>query len=68
VSATVDQPLLDIASDSGETFPVENPATGETIANVPRIGGVKESGIGREGSTYGIEERLEIKYLATGGL
>jgi succinate-semialdehyde dehydrogenase/glutarate-semialdehyde dehydrogenase len=38
VAATVDQPLLDIASDSGETFPVENPATGETIANVPRMG------------------------------
>jgi succinate-semialdehyde dehydrogenase / glutarate-semialdehyde dehydrogenase len=38
VATTVDQPLLDIASDSGETFPVENPATGETIANVPRMG------------------------------
>src|ERR1700686_2538948 len=38
MSATVDQSLLDIASDSGETFPVENPATGETIANVPRMG------------------------------
>jgi succinate-semialdehyde dehydrogenase/glutarate-semialdehyde dehydrogenase len=38
VAATVDQPLLDIASDSGETFPVENPATGETIADVPRMG------------------------------
>ena len=38
MATTVDQPLLDIASDSGETFPVENPATGETIANVPRMG------------------------------
>ncbi len=38
MAATVDQPLLDVASDSGETFPVENPATGETIANVPRMG------------------------------
>jgi len=38
VAATVDQPLLDVASDSGETFPVDNPATGETIANVPRMG------------------------------
>ena len=26
-------------ADSGETFPVENPATGETIADVPRLGG-----------------------------
>ena len=27
------------------------------------FGGVKESGIGREGSKYGIEEYVEIKYL-----
>jgi succinate-semialdehyde dehydrogenase / glutarate-semialdehyde dehydrogenase len=32
------------------------------------FGGVKESGIGREGSKYGIEDYLEIKYLALGGL
>src|SRR5881397_377436 len=31
-------PLLEVESDSGETFPVENPATGETIAQVPRMG------------------------------
>jgi len=29
---------------------------------------MKESGIGREGSKYGIEDYLEIKYLALGGL
>jgi acyl-CoA reductase-like NAD-dependent aldehyde dehydrogenase len=29
---------------------------------------MKESGIGREGSKYGIEEWLEIKYLCMGGL
>jgi succinate-semialdehyde dehydrogenase/glutarate-semialdehyde dehydrogenase len=38
MSATVDMPLLELASDSGETFPVDNPATGETIAEVPRMG------------------------------
>ena len=38
VAATVDLPLLELASDSGETFPVDNPATGETIAQVPRMG------------------------------
>jgi len=38
MSATVDLPLLELASDSGETFPVDNPATGETIAQVPRMG------------------------------
>lgn len=32
------------------------------------FGGMKESGIGREGSKYGIEEYLEIKYLCWGGL
>jgi succinate-semialdehyde dehydrogenase / glutarate-semialdehyde dehydrogenase len=32
------------------------------------FGGVKESGIGREGSKYGIEEYLEIKYLCMGGI
>jgi len=32
------------------------------------FGGVKESGIGREGSRYGIEEYLEMKYLCLGGL
>ena len=32
------------------------------------FGGIKESGIGREGSVYGIEDYLEIKYLCLGGL
>ena len=35
---------------------------------VAPFGGIKESGIGREGSKYGIEDYLEIKYLALGGL
>ena len=32
------------------------------------FGGVKQSGLGREGSKYGIEDYLEIKYLALGGI
>ena len=32
------------------------------------FGGMKESGIGREGSHYGIEEFLEVKYLCMGGI
>ena len=32
------------------------------------FGGVKQSGIGREGSRYGIEEYLEIKYVCLGGM
>ena len=35
---------------------------------VAPFGGVKESGIGREGSKYGIEDYLEIKYLCMGGV
>ncbi len=35
---------------------------------VAPFGGVKESGIGREGSKYGIEDYLSIKYVLAGGL
>ncbi|MBE9553296.1 MAG: NAD-dependent succinate-semialdehyde dehydrogenase [Proteobacteria bacterium] len=35
---------------------------------VAPFGGMKESGIGREGSKYGIEEFVEIKYLCLGGM
>ena len=35
---------------------------------VAPFGGVKESGLGREGGLYGIEEYLEVKYLAIGGI
>jgi len=35
---------------------------------VAPFGGMKESGIGREGSKYGIEDFVEIKYVALGGL
>jgi succinate-semialdehyde dehydrogenase/glutarate-semialdehyde dehydrogenase len=35
---------------------------------VAPFGGMKSSGLGREGSKYGIEDYLEIKYLAMGGI
>ena len=35
---------------------------------VAPFGGMKASGLGREGSKYGIEEYLEIKYLTLGGI
>ena len=35
---------------------------------VAPFGGVKSSGLGREGSKYGIEDYLEIKYLCIGGI
>ena len=40
--------------------------TGLISTEVAPFGGVKESGIGREGSKYGLEEFLEIKYLCLG--
>ena len=42
--------------------------TGLISNEVAPFGGVKQSGLGREGSHYGIEEFLEIKYLCFGGL
>ena len=42
--------------------------TGVISTEVAPFGGVKESGLGREGSKYGIEEFLEIKYLCFGGI
>lgn len=42
--------------------------TGLISTEVAPFGGVKESGIGREGSKYGIEEFVEIKYLCMGGI
>ena len=38
-----------------------------TKAEIP-FGGVKESGLGREGSKYGIDEYLEIKYISLAGI
>lgn len=32
------------------------------------FGGIKESGVGREGSKYGIEDYVEVKYICAGGL
>jgi succinate-semialdehyde dehydrogenase/glutarate-semialdehyde dehydrogenase len=42
--------------------------TGLVSTEVAPFGGVKESGIGREGSKYGIEEFVEVKYLCMGGI
>ena len=38
MALAVDLPLLELRSDSGEVFPVEDPATGETLLEVPRMG------------------------------
>ncbi|MBC7414377.1 MAG: NAD-dependent succinate-semialdehyde dehydrogenase [Herminiimonas sp.] len=42
--------------------------TGLISNEVAPFGGVKQSGLGREGSRYGMDEYLEIKYLCLGGM
>jgi succinate-semialdehyde dehydrogenase/glutarate-semialdehyde dehydrogenase len=42
--------------------------TGIISTEVAPFGGVKESGLGREGSKYGMDDFLEIKYLCMGGI
>jgi succinate-semialdehyde dehydrogenase / glutarate-semialdehyde dehydrogenase len=62
--------------DVGRIFRVaEKMETGIVGANVGIIsteiapfGGVKQSGLGREGSKYGLEEYLEVKYILLGGI
>jgi succinate-semialdehyde dehydrogenase/glutarate-semialdehyde dehydrogenase len=41
---------------------------GLVSTEVAPFGGMKESGIGREGGRYGIEEFLEVKYVCLGGM
>ncbi|MBU3605340.1 NAD-dependent succinate-semialdehyde dehydrogenase [Polynucleobacter sp. MWH-Creno-3A4] len=41
---------------------------GLITTEVAPFGGVKESGLGREGSQHGIEDYLEMKYLCMGGI
>ena len=41
---------------------------GTISSEIAPFGGWKQSGLGREGSKYGIEEYLEIKYICLGGI
>jgi succinate-semialdehyde dehydrogenase/glutarate-semialdehyde dehydrogenase len=42
--------------------------TGILSNEVAPFGGVKQSGLGREGSRHGLDEYLEMKYLCFGGI
>lgn len=42
--------------------------TGFITTEVAPFGGVKQSGLGREGSKYGLDEYVEIKYVCIGGV
>ncbi|MSO57557.1 MAG: aldehyde dehydrogenase family protein [Thermoleophilia bacterium] len=68
-------------TDDGATLPVTNPATGEVLevgilgistglssTEAASFGGVKESGTGREGSSCGIDDWVELKSWALGRL
>ena len=41
---------------------------GAVSSEVVPFGGIKESGFGREGSKYGINDYMEIKYMCIGGV
>jgi hypothetical protein len=42
--------------------------TGMISSEVAPFGGVKQSGLGREGSRHGLDEYLEVKYVCLAGL
>ena len=42
--------------------------TGMITTEVAPFGGMKQSGLGREGSKYGIDEFVEVKYVCMGGI
>ena len=42
--------------------------TGLISNEVAPFGGVKQSGLGREGSVYGLDDFLEMKYVCLGGI
>ena len=63
------------AREAGEGVAAEALEAGIVGVNVGIIsnevapfGGVKQSGLGREGSKYGIDDFLQIKYLSMGGI
>src|SRR5688500_18868731 len=62
--------------DVGRTFRVaeamETRIVGANVGiistEIAPFGGVKQAGLGREGSKYGLEEYLEVKYILIGGI
>ena len=56
---------LDLNFQPHQVYGLIGHNTGLVSNEVAPFGGVKQSGIGREGSKYGIEEYLEIKYICS---
>ena len=71
--STASRPTLAYSATSGASPRRSNTASSAInegiiwIESAP-FGGMKESGIGREGSKHGIEEFLEVKYLCMGDI
>src|SRR4029077_317297 len=72
---SVETPMVsqmeDFTSARLYALPAPRPSTqneGIISTEIAPFGGMKESGIGREGSKYGIEDFLEGKYLCMGGI
>lgn len=42
--------------------------TGLVSTEVAPFGGIKQSGTGREGSKYGMDDYMELKYICLGGI
>jgi len=53
---------------NGQWCDADNSETGLISNEVAPFGGVKQSGLGREGSKYGMDDHLAIKYLCMGSL
>jgi succinate-semialdehyde dehydrogenase/glutarate-semialdehyde dehydrogenase len=53
--------------EAGE-FSMQNPGQFNVQLNIAPFGGVKESGMGREGSYMGIDDYMEAKDLCMGGI
>ena len=62
-------PLVDRVYDVNVIVRMQVGANTAMISTVEApFGGVKESGLGREGSYHGIDEYLNVKYICLGGL
>jgi succinate-semialdehyde dehydrogenase/glutarate-semialdehyde dehydrogenase len=57
-----------ISAASGARYGIVGINEGIISTEIAPFGGMKESGIGREGSKYGIEDYLEVKYPCMGGI
>jgi hypothetical protein len=66
--STASRPTLAYSATLGASPRRSNTASSASTIETAPFGGMKESGIGREGSKHGIEEFLEVKYLCMGNI